>query len=67
MELKLVICKHCGFKFRIDIEALISDGTTTVVKGFLNFGKPKPRTVNPSTFSVLIAGKPLNTRWNHER
>ena len=45
MKLELVICKHCGYKFRTDIEALINDGNATVVKGFLNSGKPKPRTV----------------------
>ncbi len=46
MALELVICRHCGFKFQTDIEAQINDGTTTLVRKFLNFGKLKPRKVN---------------------
>jgi protein-arginine kinase activator protein McsA len=42
MALEPVICKHCNFKFRTDIEAQINDGTTITVRGFFNLYKPKP-------------------------
>jgi protein-arginine kinase activator protein McsA len=45
MALELVECMHCHYKFKTDIEVQIKDGTTTVVRRFLNFGKLKPRTV----------------------
>ena len=45
MALELVICKHCSFKFRTDIETQINDGTTITVRGFFNFWKPKPKIV----------------------
>ena len=46
MALELVECPYCGFTFRIDIDKLIENGETNVVRGFFRFLKQKPRRLN---------------------
>ena len=41
MALELVKCRHCGFEFRTDVEALIDEGETTAVRALT--GKPETR------------------------
>jgi len=41
MALKLVKCRHCGFEFRTNVEALIDEGETTAVRALT--GKPETR------------------------
>ena len=43
MAIELVVCTHCGFKFRIDVEAEINEGNITVTRGFFYFWKQKIR------------------------
>ena len=43
MALELVKCRHCGFEFQTDVEALIDEGETTAVRDLT--GKSKTRTL----------------------
>ena len=43
MALERVKCRHCDFKFRIDVEALIDEGETTAVRAQAR--KPETRTI----------------------
>ena len=45
MALELVKCPYCGFTFNINIDDLIDDGETKVVRGFFGFLRKKPRRV----------------------
>lgn len=45
MALELVDCTHCHYKFRMDIGEREEEGDTTVVRGILDFLKPKPRRI----------------------
>lgn len=42
MALELVCCKHCGFKFRMDLIKLVNEGRTTVVRSPTDTRKKKP-------------------------
>jgi transcription elongation factor Elf1 len=50
MALELVKCRHCGCKFRIDVEAVSEDGETVAVRGFLDRWKTKPN--SPKTIDL---------------
>ncbi len=45
MALEPVICPHCQFKFKTDVEAQINEGDTTAVRGLLT-SKPETRSVS---------------------
>ncbi len=42
MAPELISCKHCGFKFRIDVKELVDEGKTNFVRGIVDFWKKKP-------------------------
>ena len=42
MALELVKCRHCGYKFQIDVEKVSEDGKTGLVRSFLDRWKTKP-------------------------
>lgn len=43
MAPELVRCKHCGFKFRIDLKELVKESKTPLIRGLLDFLKKAPK------------------------
>lgn len=42
MSLETVKCPYCGYVYRINVEKVVEDGQTTIVRKITQGGVPKP-------------------------
>ncbi len=62
MAPELVSCKHCGFKFIIEVKEIVNEGRATVVRGLIDLWTKEP--VGPEYIDIQC---PKCSKWFEEK